>query len=36
LTPDEMQAKEFTPTKVGRFRFTCSMGMYSGTIEVVE
>lgn len=36
LTPDEPTTKEFTPTMVGKFRFTCSMGMYSGTIEVVE
>lgn len=25
----------FTPTKKGTFRYTCSMGMYFGTIEVV-
>lgn len=28
--------KQFTPTKVGRFRFSCSMGMITGFIEVVE
>jgi uncharacterized protein len=26
----------FTPTKKGKFTFTCSMGMYSGILEVVE
>ncbi|MCC6405049.1 MAG: sulfite exporter TauE/SafE family protein [Candidatus Yanofskybacteria bacterium] len=27
---------EFTPTKTGLMRFSCSMGMYRGIIEVVE
>ncbi len=27
---------EFTPTEVGNVRFTCSMGMYSGSFNVVE
>lgn len=27
---------EFTPNEVGPMRFTCSMGMFSGTINVVE
>jgi len=27
---------EFTPTKVGKITYTCSMGMYSGVIDVVE
>ena len=27
---------EFTATKTGRMRFTCSMGMYSGVFNVVE
>jgi len=27
---------EFTPTKTGTMKFTCSMGMYSGTFTVVE
>ncbi len=36
LTPGQEEAKEFTPTKVGNFRFTCTMGMFSGVIEVVE
>ncbi len=26
----------FTPTKVGQMRFTCSMGMYSGVFNVIE
>jgi sulfite exporter TauE/SafE/plastocyanin len=25
----------FTPTKKGKYTFTCSMGMYSGTMEVI-
>lgn len=27
---------EFTPTETGNIRFTCSMGMYSGSFNVVE
>lgn len=27
---------EFTPTKLGQLTFTCSMGMYSGSFNVVE
>jgi sulfite exporter TauE/SafE/copper chaperone CopZ len=27
---------EFTPTQTGTLRFTCSMGMYSGTFTVVD
>lgn len=27
---------EFTPTEAGNIRFTCSMGMYSGSFNVVE
>lgn len=27
---------EFTPTKLGNMTFTCSMGMYSGSFNVVE
>lgn len=27
---------EFTPTKLGRLTFTCSMGMYSGYFEVIK
>lgn len=28
--------KEFTPEKVGRYRFSCWMGMVTGTIDVVD
>lgn len=27
---------EFTPTKTGKLQFTCSMGMYSGTFNVID
>ncbi|MFA4853476.1 MAG: cupredoxin domain-containing protein, partial [Bacteroidales bacterium] len=27
---------EFTPTEIGSIRFTCSMGMYSGSFNVVD
>ncbi len=27
---------EFTPTKAGKIPFSCSMGMYTGVIEVIE
>lgn len=27
---------EFTPTKLGRLTYTCSMGMYSGSFNVIE
>jgi len=27
---------EFTPTEIGTINFTCSMGMYSGSIEVIS
>ncbi|KKR70120.1 MAG: hypothetical protein UU12_C0029G0026, partial [Candidatus Woesebacteria bacterium GW2011_GWA2_40_7b] len=27
---------EFTPTKLGNLTYTCSMGMYSGSFNVVE
>jgi len=27
---------EFTPTKLGKLTFTCSMGMYSGSFNVIE
>ena len=36
LTPGEITIKEFTPTKAGRFKFSCWMGMVSGVIEVVD
>jgi sulfite exporter TauE/SafE/copper chaperone CopZ len=34
LTPGQTSTKEFTPQKVGKYKFSCWMGMVSGTIEV--
>ncbi|BDQ04608.1 MAG: hypothetical protein KatS3mg084_0126 [Candidatus Dojkabacteria bacterium] len=36
LTPGQISVKEFTPTKPGKYKFSCWMGMVSGTIEVVD
>ncbi len=36
LTPGETSIREFTPTIPGRYKFSCWMGMVSGTIDVVE
>jgi len=36
MKPNDTQTFTFTPTKVGNFTFSCSMGMYSGTMEVIE
>jgi len=36
LTPGQTSVKEFTPTKPGKYKFSCWMGMVSGIIEVVE
>jgi len=36
LTPGKTSFKEFTPTKPGKFKFSCWMGMISGIIEVVD
>jgi sulfite exporter TauE/SafE/copper chaperone CopZ len=36
LTPGTTVTKEFTPIAVGTYRFSCSMGMYTGSIEVVN
>ena len=36
LTPGEISVKEFTPTKAGKYKFSCWMGMVSGIIEVVD
>ncbi len=36
LTPGQMVAKEFTPQKAGKYRFSCTMGMVTGIIEVVD
>lgn len=35
LKPTDTQAFTFTPTKKGKFTYTCSMGMYTGTLEVI-
>ncbi|MDO8638673.1 MAG: sulfite exporter TauE/SafE family protein, partial [Candidatus Daviesbacteria bacterium] len=35
LKPTDSVVLEFTPTEVGQIPFSCSMGMYRGTIEVV-
>ena len=36
LTPGQLSVKEFTPKTAGIFRFSCTMGMIRGTIEVVN
>jgi len=36
LTPGKISTQEFTPKKVGKFKFSCWMGMVSGVIEVVD
>ena len=36
LPAGQTAVKEFTPAKAGRYRFSCSMGMVTGTIEVVN
>ena len=36
LQPTDKQVFAFTPTKPGRYIYSCSMGMYSGTMEVVN
>jgi len=36
LTPGQISIKEFTPETLGRFKFSCWMGMVSGIIEVVN
>jgi len=36
LIPGQVSVKEFTPEKAGKFRFSCQMGMISGTIEVIN
>lgn len=35
LEATDTKTFQFTPTKPGKYRFTCSMGMYSGTMEVL-
>jgi len=36
LTNGQTSVKEFTPPKAGQYKFSCWMGMISGTIEVVS
>ena len=36
LSPGTTSVKEFTPTAVGKYRFSCWMGMVTGIIEVVD
>ena len=35
LKPTDTKTFEFTPDKKGKFTFSCSMGMYSGVMEVI-
>lgn len=35
LMPNESYTFSFTPERVGKISFSCSMGMYSGVIEVI-
>lgn len=35
LKSTDTQTYSFTPTRKGTYQFTCSMGMYSGTMEVI-
>lgn len=35
VRPNTSQVFNFTPTKKGVYTFSCSMGMYSGTMEVI-
>lgn len=35
LKADDTQVMTFTPDKVGKIQFNCSMGMYRGVIEVI-
>jgi len=36
LTPGKTSVREFTPRRPGKFKFSCWMGMVTGTIEVVD
>lgn len=36
LTPGQVAIKDFTPQTPGKYRFSCTMGMISGIIEVVN
>lgn len=35
LDPTDIETYSFTPTKPGRYTYTCSMGMYTGIMEVI-
>ncbi len=35
LDPTDIETYSFTPTKPGRYTYTCSMGMYTGVMEVI-
>lgn len=35
VMPNTTETIQFTPQKVGKIAFTCSMGMYTGVIEVI-
>jgi plastocyanin domain-containing protein len=35
LAPTDSKTVTFTPTQKGKFPFNCSMGMYTGTMEVL-
>lgn len=35
LEANDSQSFTFTPSKAGKYRFACSMGMYSGVMEVI-
>lgn len=35
LEPTDSKTFTFTPTKKGKFTYTCSMGMYTGVMEVI-
>jgi plastocyanin domain-containing protein len=36
LKPGQTSVKEFTPVKAGKYKFSCWMGMITGSIEVVD
>ncbi|MCX6706013.1 MAG: sulfite exporter TauE/SafE family protein [Candidatus Woesebacteria bacterium] len=36
LSQDGTDTMEFTPTKLGRLTYTCSMGMYTGSFNVIK
>ena len=35
LGPNDSKTVSFTPTQKGKYTFTCSMGMYTGVLEVI-